>query len=100
MGIVTAFGRYSSELFLQLLGLEDYPQIRDGGRCPNYKGKPALTDSAFTVLLGIVVKAVKNLAVIDALDPASDNVTRLQSFIALSMMRLDQLSADNAVDFF
>jgi len=36
MGIIEAFGEYRAELFLRFVGLENYPEYRDGGRLQNY----------------------------------------------------------------
>jgi hypothetical protein len=37
MGIVEAFGEYRRDLFLQFMGLENYPDYRWGGRLQNYR---------------------------------------------------------------
>ena len=60
-GIVTAIGRFRSDWFLQFMGLEDFPAYRSGGRLENYRGEPALSDSAFRILQMIVKSAAESL---------------------------------------
>jgi hypothetical protein len=39
MGIIEAFGEYRADLFLRFVGLENYPEYRQGGRLQNYLPK-------------------------------------------------------------
>lgn len=39
MGIIEAFGEYRADLFLRFVGLENYPEYREGGRLQNYLPK-------------------------------------------------------------
>ena len=41
-GLAAAFGRYEAALALRVLGLEDYPRYRAGGR-PSRRSSSALT---------------------------------------------------------
>ncbi len=56
MGIIEAFGEYRANLFLRFIGLEQYPEYREGGRLQNYLPKDrqatkeefkAMQDTAF-----------------------------------------------------
>lgn len=42
-GIVVATGEYRADWFLRFLGLESFPQYRQGGRLENYRGQPPLS---------------------------------------------------------
>jgi len=61
MGIVAATGTYRPDWFLRFVGLENYPQYRQGGRLENYLGSPPLSDGAFRVLQAIIFKASQNV---------------------------------------
>lgn len=60
-GIVKAFGGYQADVFLRFIGLENFPQFRQGGRIENYRGDPSLSDGAFEILKQLVVTAAHNL---------------------------------------
>jgi hypothetical protein len=54
-------GRYRSDWFLQFVGLEAFPDYREGGRLQNYRGTPPLSDGAFRILQRLVKEAAENL---------------------------------------
>ena len=60
-GIVKAFGRYDARLFFKFIGLENFPEYRQGGRMENYRGNPLLSDGAFSVLQRLVHQCALNL---------------------------------------
>ncbi len=64
VGLVRAFGTYRGDLARRFLGLEGFPAFRPGGRLEGYRGKPPLSDGAFTVLTRLVNAAVANLAAV------------------------------------
>ncbi|MBK5242253.1 hypothetical protein [Clostridium sp.] len=57
-GILEAMGEYKPAWALLLLGLENYPKYRKGGRLEIYRGNPPLSDSSFDILKQITVVAV------------------------------------------
>ena len=65
-GIVSADGRYNAGWFFRFMGLESFPDYRDGGRLQNYRGKPPLSDNAFKILQAMVKDAAENLEQFDA----------------------------------
>lgn len=69
MGIVAATGRYRADWFLRFMGLEGFPQYRAGGRLENYRGRPPLSDAAFSVLQSAVTQAAHALEEYDHADP-------------------------------
>lgn len=60
-GIVAAIGHYRADWFLHFLGLESFPNYREGGRLQNYRGEPPLSEGAFKILQALVIRATKNL---------------------------------------
>ncbi len=61
MGILTAKGSFRADWFLRFVGLESFPDYRDGGRLQNYRGDPPLSDGAFKILQALVKSAAENL---------------------------------------
>jgi hypothetical protein len=54
-------GRYRADWFMHFIGLESFPDYREGGRLQNYRGQPALSDGAFSILQILVKQAAQNL---------------------------------------
>ncbi|WP_243902599.1 DUF7005 family protein [Aetokthonos hydrillicola] len=61
IGIVAAIGYYRADWFLRFLGLEVFPNYREGGRLQNYRGKPPLSNRAFQVLQSLTKAAAEQL---------------------------------------
>ncbi len=97
-GIVAAEGRYRADWFLRFIGLDTYPDYREGGRLDLYRGDPPLSDGAFKVLHTLVVRAAEHLEQVDhAVLPKSDRSPGLQATViaALASMRIDELASDS-----
>jgi hypothetical protein len=60
-GIIAAVGCYRADWFLRFMGLESFPNYREGGRLQNYRGQPPLSDGAFKILQALVKDAAENL---------------------------------------
>jgi hypothetical protein len=61
-GIVAANGgRYRADWLLRFIGLESFPDYREGRRLQNYRGQPPLSDGAFKILQILVKDAAENL---------------------------------------
>jgi uncharacterized short protein YbdD (DUF466 family) len=69
MGIIEAFGEYRADFFLRFVGLENYPEYREGGRLQNYlpKDRPAtaeefkeMQDMAYTAAHGLEIFLKEN----------------------------------------
>ncbi len=95
VGLVGAFGRYSTEPALLFLGLEDYPEIRANGRLHNYRGDPPLSDEAFEVLKQLVVASIRNLARLDA---ALGNKGRSVGGLAATILGLASTTLEELAD--
>ncbi|MFN6487496.1 MULTISPECIES: DUF7005 family protein [unclassified Nostoc] len=108
-GIVAAIGNYRADWFLRFLGLESFPDYREGGRLQNYRGQPPLSNGAFKILQILVKNAAENLQRFDAelngdLDQ-TDTTTSHQLtdinrqtliLIALTCLTLEELASEEA----
>lgn len=61
MGIVAAVGRYRADWFLRFMGLENYPEFRQGGRLVNYVENKRLTQIEFDELKSCIKNAAENV---------------------------------------
>jgi hypothetical protein len=100
LGIAAGAGRYRADWALRFLGLESFPQYREGGRLQNYRGEPPLSDRAFEVLQAVVMAAVENLEHYDAERfprPASP-AERAPAFLALTRLTLEEMASPQLAD--
>jgi hypothetical protein len=100
MGIVESEGHYRADWFLRFMGLEDLARYREGGRLESYRGKPPLSDGAFTVLQSVVRRAAENLEVIDKIRLARGGLwtigEKARLIIALARLGLEGLASPAA----
>ncbi|MCU0534468.1 MAG: hypothetical protein MUD14_11310 [Hydrococcus sp. Prado102] len=90
-GIVAAVGCYRADWFLRFLGLESFPDYREGGRLQNYRGQPSLSDRAFKILQALVKDAAENLQRCEReLESLSGQPLML---IALTCLTLEELAS-------
>ncbi|MBD2677364.1 MULTISPECIES: DUF7005 family protein [Nostoc] len=104
-GIVAGIGHYRADWFLRFLGLESFPNYREGGRLQNYRGQPPLSDGAFQILQILVKNAAENLQRFDADLDRTDTTTSHQLtdinrqtliLIALTCLTLEELASGEA----
>ena len=99
-GIVAACGYYRSDWFLRFLGLESFPNYREGGRLQNYRGEPPLSDSAFKILQVLVKAAAENLNRFDAqyVSELRDSNLHIQFHVLMSLtyLTLEELASQQA----
>jgi hypothetical protein len=95
IGLVRAFGHYRPDLALRFLGLESYPDYRQGGRLENYRGQPSLSDDAFRVLQSIAHRCIHNLEKLfdDRRDQLADLTTLAQLTYAMETLTLEELAS-------
>ncbi len=87
-GIVAACGYYRADWFLRFLGLESFPNYREGGRLQNYRGQPPLSDGAFKILMALVKAAAENLQRFDT-EYADELIkSNIQPLILMSLPNL------------
>jgi len=98
-GLVSAFGRFRSDWFLHFLGLENYPQYRNGGRLETYRGNPPLSEGAFAVLQAVIVRAAVSVEAIDhQLAPETGAEARIRLLRALTSMTLEELASERGTE--
>lgn len=91
-GIVVATGHYRADWFLRFLGLESFPDYREGGRLQNYRGQPPLSNGAFKILQALVKAAAENLQQFDASELRTINSQTLM-LVALTHLTLEELAS-------
>ncbi|KYC43092.1 hypothetical protein WA1_13400 [Scytonema hofmannii PCC 7110] len=93
-GIVAAIGYYRADWFLHFIGMESFPDYREGGRLQNYRGQPPLSNGAFKILQALVKAAAINLQHFhtEYIHDLTDPDRQLQMFIALSYLTLEELA--------
>ena len=90
-GIVAAIGHYRADWFLRFMGLESFPNYREGGRLQNYRGQPPLSDASFKILQALVKAAVENL---ERFDTEYTNELRSHNKQPLILMALTHLTLE------
>ena len=65
MGLRGAAKHYRADWFLRFMGLENFPNYRQGGRLQNYLGTPPLSPPAFRLVSVIVKRAAEQLEAFD-----------------------------------
>ncbi|MCG6961839.1 MAG: hypothetical protein LJE95_01060 [Acidobacteria bacterium] len=99
VGIVRTYGTYKPGLALRFLGLERFPEFREGGRLEVYRGEPPLSDGAFKALQELVRRGVANLARL-----AEAHAGKLASeqelgrlVVAMTLLACEELAAEDLV---
>jgi hypothetical protein len=102
MGIVAAAGRYQADWFLRFVGLENFPEYREGGRLENYRGDPSLSDGAFKILQLMAKKASENLERFDRAFRKDNNDLQENAaiLIALTFLTMEELASEDGVSLF
>jgi hypothetical protein len=97
-GIVAATGQYRSDWFLHFIGLESFPDYRQGGRLENYRGDPPLTEGAFKILQALVKTASENLEGFDQkyVKQTRTFMDNISILIALTTLTLEELASSSA----
>ncbi|AXG69016.1 hypothetical protein KORDIASMS9_01235 [Kordia sp. SMS9] len=91
-GITKVLGRFDKEWFLRFMGLENYPNYRNGGRLQNYQSPIALSEEAFKGLQMLIYKISDTLVEFDTalgnITSAQEHVHRIQSICEVDMITL------------
>jgi hypothetical protein len=95
IGLVRAFSHYRPDLALRFLGLESFPDYRQGGRLENYRGQPPLSDDAFRVLQSVAHRSISNLEKLfdDRRDQLAELTTLAQLAYAIVNLTLEELAS-------
>ena len=91
-GLRSAFGYFRAVYLLLFLGLERYPNYREGGRLQNYRGVPALSDGAYRLLMKLVRQAAWNIEEFDRGLGAECIIPA--ALLSLCSLTLDELAGD------
>ena len=97
-GIVAAIGHYRADWFLHFIGLESFPEYREGGRLENYRGDPPLSEGAFKILQALVKTAAENIESFErkySKQPRS-LTEEVSILIALTTLTLEELASKEA----
>ena len=99
MGIRGANGSYQAKWFLSFMGLENYPNYREGGRMQNYLGNPPVSQDCFKVLQKLLVSVAKNLEIFDSKMPKGPGTLTQQAslLMALTSLTLEEMGAEDGV---
>ncbi|MCF2147149.1 hypothetical protein IQ276_011960 [Desmonostoc muscorum LEGE 12446] len=97
-GIVAARGYYRADWCLRFLGLESFPDYREGGRLQNYQGNPPLSGGAFRTLQALVKAAAENLQRFHTEYAQKLTDTNIQPLMlmALTYLTLEELASKEA----
>ena len=96
MGLRAAAKGYRADWFLRFMGLEDFPNYREGGRLQNYLGTPPLSAEAFRLVCTIVKRAAEQLQVFDSHLPG--DCASGPILMALTSLSLIELAIPGAAD--
>lgn len=91
-GIVSAIDRYRSDWFLRFMGLESFPNYREGGRLQNYRG--SLSEGGFKILQVLIFSAAINLESFERQQP--NKINPIVMLIALCSLTLEELASEEA----
>jgi hypothetical protein len=99
-GIVAAVGHYRADWFLRFMGLESFPDYREGGRLQNYVGELPPSSEAFKTIQAQVKAAAENLEQFDARQSTawSDVENRALMTLAITCLTLEELASAEAYD--
>ncbi|MFH7026292.1 MAG: DUF7005 family protein [Heteroscytonema crispum UTEX LB 1556] len=87
-------GRYRADWFMHFIGLESFPDYREGGRLQNYRGQPPLSDGAFSILQILLKQAAQNLEKFNSLhfSELGTPENRARLLTVLSSLTLEELA--------
>ena len=90
-GLRCAFNGFSSQYMLRFLGLERFPEYREGGRLQNYRGTPPLGTGAYKVLMRIVRQAISSVEDFDR--DCGPSCSLPTAILCIASMTLDELAS-------
>ncbi|HSI12930.1 MAG TPA: hypothetical protein VK961_12850 [Chthoniobacter sp.] len=96
MGIRAAAEQYRPEWFLRFMGLENFPEYREGGRLQNYLGTPPLSTEAFRILCDLMQRAAEQLRIFGEHLPNSRADDRGPVLMTLTSSTLVELAMPEA----
>lgn len=92
VGISKALGKYSKEWMLAFMGLEAYPNYRQGARLENYVGNATLNPEDFRLLTEAVKSAIETISRFDAalgvIDSETDQLCRADALCVTDLLKI------------
>lgn len=83
IGIAKASGKYHKEWMLLFMGLENYPEYRQGARLQNYLDNMQLSEENFQQLISIIKNAIDSIAWFDnelgSIQSDKDQIKRIET---------------------
>lgn len=83
IGITKTLGKYHKEWMLTFMGLENYPQYRQGGRLQNYIDHIDISGDSFQDLTAIMRNAIETIAYFDdelgSIQSVQDQIARIET---------------------
>lgn len=100
LALVKVFGGYRADFALRFLGLETFPDFREGGRLEVYRGTPPVSDGAFKVMQSLATKTIGTLDTIttDGSFDLKDDAVLGRLTVSLLTMPIEELVVDDAVE--
>ncbi len=91
IGITKTLGKYNKEWMLAFMGLENYPQYREGSRLENYIDRIDISGDRFQDLTAIIRNAIETIA---GFDEELGNITSVRD----QMARIEALCETDLID--
>lgn len=83
IGIAKTLGSYNKEWMLAFMGLENYPQYREGSRLENYIDRIDISGDSFQDLTAIIRNAIETIAgfdeVLGSIKSVQDQIARMEA---------------------
>jgi hypothetical protein len=100
VGLVRGLGSYPADWALRFLGLEGFPDYREGGRLESYRGLPPLPEGGFRVLQALTYRSARNLEIFfDRHRSLLGEIGGLaQATFALAGLGLEELASSDMAD--
>jgi hypothetical protein len=96
IGIVKTIGHYNKSWMLLFMGLENYPEYRQGARLENYIADNKLSKEDFKQLVKIIKMAIENISIFDeSVGKLQSNTDQMFRIDALCETSLEELSSAN-----
>lgn len=99
IGISKTFGSYNKEWMLLFMGLEDYPNYRQGARLQNYLGDIKLSKKHFQKLTNIMLNAIDNIAFFDKelgnINSDGDQIHRIEALCETDFLTIGSKNGFN-----
>jgi len=90
-GLTVGLGRFEARWFSIFLGLEDWPQVKPGGRVHAYRGN--LDAQAFKLMCAVTVQAANGLELL-ARGHSAEPADRLRWIVTLTRLTLELLACE------